>query len=136
MKKRGFGQGMWNGSGGKPNEGESVEEAMKREVREELGVEVLKHEKYGELDFFLKQEDIHALMHAYLVSDWNGELKETEEMKPKWFKVSEVPYSEMWKSDWEWLPLVLSGKKIKGSYTFEKEGGKVLKSEVKVVEGF
>jgi len=38
MKKRGFGEGRWNGFGGKPNAGESVEEAAIRETQEECGI--------------------------------------------------------------------------------------------------
>ncbi len=38
MKKRGFGEGKWNGVGGKVNEGESVERAALREMEEEIGV--------------------------------------------------------------------------------------------------
>lgn len=30
MKKRGFGQGLWNGFGGKVEEGETIKEAAKR----------------------------------------------------------------------------------------------------------
>lgn len=32
MKKRGFGVGKWNGFGGKVQHGETLEEAMKREL--------------------------------------------------------------------------------------------------------
>ena len=38
MKKRGFGKGMWNGAGGKPEVGESIEMAARREVEEEFDV--------------------------------------------------------------------------------------------------
>ena len=34
MKKRGFGVGRWNGFGGKLHEGESIEDAAKRETLE------------------------------------------------------------------------------------------------------
>jgi hypothetical protein len=57
-------------------------------------------------------------------------------MAPRWFKVEEVPYGEMWKSDREFLPRLFAGEKIRGHYVFEKEGGEVLESEVKVVEEF
>ena len=40
MKKRGFGQGRWNGFGGKLHEGETIEQAAKRETFEEAGVQV------------------------------------------------------------------------------------------------
>ncbi|MFA6518586.1 MAG: 8-oxo-dGTP diphosphatase [Candidatus Shapirobacteria bacterium] len=136
MKKRGFGNGLWNGAGGKPDVGETLDGAAKREVGEEFGVEVTKMEKRGEFHFVLKQEEMEAIMHAFLVSEWEGEPTETEEMAPRWFKVEEVPYGEMWKSDREFLPRLFAGEKIRGHYVFEKEGGEVLESEVKVVEEF
>ena len=40
MKKRGFGAGRFNGFGGKVENGESIEEAAKREVVEEVGLNV------------------------------------------------------------------------------------------------
>lgn len=125
MKKRGFGQGMWNGSGGKPAEGETIEQAARREVQEELGVKVIKLEKRGEIVFVLRQEKKQVLMQVFLVTDWKGEPQESEEMKPNWFKIDEVPYNQMWQSDQEWLPIILSGKKIKARYTYAREGGEV-----------
>jgi 8-oxo-dGTP diphosphatase / 2-hydroxy-dATP diphosphatase len=136
MKKRGFGKGMWNGAGGKPQENESVEEAMKREVGEEFGIKLTKYEKCGEFHFFLQKEEMEANMHAFLATKWIGEPSETEEMKPKWFPIKEVPYDEMWKSDSEFLPIIFSGRKVIGKYTFEKEGGMVIKKEIKIVEEF
>ena len=38
MKKRGFGAGRWNGFGGKVRDGETIEEATKREMKEEVGI--------------------------------------------------------------------------------------------------
>ena len=34
MKKRGFGAGWWNGFGGKVQQGETIEEAAKRSIKE------------------------------------------------------------------------------------------------------
>ena len=36
MKKRGFGEGRWNGFGGKVETGETIEEGAKRELKEEI----------------------------------------------------------------------------------------------------
>lgn len=135
MKKRGFGQGMWNGSGGKPKDGEAVEDAAIREVQEEFNIKVNTLEKVGEIVFVLKKEQKKVLMHTFLVTSWENEPTETEEMKPHWFPVWEVPYSEMWASDKEWLPLILSGKKIMAKYTYDKEGS-VEKRESTEVEKF
>jgi ADP-ribose pyrophosphatase YjhB (NUDIX family) len=136
MKKRGFGQGMWNGSGGKPEKNETVENAAKSEVREEFKVTVNKIEKRGEIGFALEKEKKTVLMHTFLVTDWQGEPVETEEMKPQWFPINAVPYSEMWASDKEWLPSILMGKKLKAKYTYDHEGGSVKKKELTEIENF
>ena len=134
MKKRGFGQGMWNGSGGKPNGGESVDQAALREVQEELRVRVRTLDKRAEIDFVLRQEGKNVRMHTFLVMDWEGEPTETEEMRPEWFDVDAVPYEKIWKSDQEWLPIVLSGKRIRVRYTYACEGGEVEVREIVEVE--
>lgn len=136
MKKRGFGQGLWNGSGGKPQANETLEETALREVEEEFKVTVKTIEKQGEINFYLRKEDKKVLMHTYIVSEWIGEPVETEEMCPNWFTVDNVPYDKMWKSDSEWLPVILSGKKIKAIYTYECEGGAVEAKKIEKVDNF
>ena len=54
MKKRGWGKGRWNGYGGKIHKEELVEEALKREVLEEAGVEPVSPQKMGEILFTLE----------------------------------------------------------------------------------
>jgi len=46
MKKRGFGQGKYNGIGGKIEENETPEIAMIRETQEEIHAIPTKYEKY------------------------------------------------------------------------------------------
>ena len=50
MKKKGFGKGRWNGFGGKVEEGETIEQAMKREVQEECGILLRDFDKRGVLE--------------------------------------------------------------------------------------
>jgi len=136
LKKRGFGAGMWNGAGGKPEGNETVEAAAIREVQEELSVKVNSLEKRGEINFVLVKESKLVLMHTFLATDWIGKPVETEEMKPQWFAIDKVPYSKMWASDKEWLRVILSDKKIKAKYTYLKEGGELLTSELEEVLSF
>lgn len=56
FKRLGFGKGKWNGSGGKVFSGETVEESVKREVKEETGIIVKSMKKTGELEFIFKNK--------------------------------------------------------------------------------
>ena len=51
MKKRGLGQGKWNGPGGKVEDGETPEQACRREFFEETGSKVLTLEAKGLIEF-------------------------------------------------------------------------------------
>lgn len=119
MKKRGFGEGLWNGVGGKVEEDESIEEAARREAFEEIRVKLGKMEKVAELEFrFPPKPEWDQLGHVYFVRSWEGEPTETEEMRPKWFKVNELPYNEMWSADSKWVPEVIKGRKIVSKIVF------------------
>ncbi|MDD5165615.1 MAG: 8-oxo-dGTP diphosphatase [Candidatus Pacebacteria bacterium] len=133
MKKRGFGMGRWNGAGGKCNMGESVENATKRETLEEIGVNVLDMNKVAEITFmFENKPDWNQLVHVYVCEKWGGDPTESEEMRPQWFKIDEIPFKDMWPDDPFWLPQVLEGKKIKARFTFGEEDA-ILEQVVEVV---
>lgn len=118
MKKRRYGAGKWNGVGGKVEPGETYEQAAIRECQEEIGVTPQGLEKIGELHFFDPPEVEHYC-HVYVTAEWEGEPHETEEMAPRWFAESEIPYDTMWPDDIHWLPLLLAGKRFKGTILVE-----------------
>lgn len=133
MKKRGFGVNKWNGVGGKVQPGESVEEAAKRETREEIGVEVDHLEKMGELNFYFENKsDWNQQVIVYRSQNWRGEPQESEEMAPKWVRFDEVPYKEMWEDDADWLPHLIAGKQFEAYFLFDEEE-KVKEKEIKVL---
>lgn len=119
MKKRGFGEGKWNGVGGKVEPGETIEQAAIRECQEEVGVTPEQIELVAVNDFLYPDHDIQV--HAFITRKWDGEPRETEEMKPKWFSFNAIPYNDMWQDDTMWLPFVLSGKHLRCSFTFSSE---------------
>ncbi|MEK9165274.1 MAG: 8-oxo-dGTP diphosphatase [Patescibacteria group bacterium] len=137
MKKRGFGSGRWNGVGGKVQEdqNESIEDAAKREVKEEIGVVVEKLNKVAELVFyFSNNQEWNQLVHVYFAESWTGEPVETEEMRPKWFSISKIPLLDnMWPDDKFWLPKVLKGDLVKAKFTFENNDI-ILEKEVMAVD--
>ncbi len=133
MKKRGFGVGRYNGAGGKVAEGETVEDATKREVQEEIGVTILTMSPCAVLEFmFPHKEEWNQEVHVFLSDTWKGEPVESEEMNPSWFSVDTIPYAKMWPDDSYWLPKVLDGKMVRGRFTFG-EGDVILDSKVEIV---
>jgi len=136
MKKRGFGKGKYNGVGGKVEEGESIEDAVRREAQEEIGVVVGNIKKFAELTFtFPHQPSFNQVVHVHTTEEWEGEPDETEEMSPSWLSTSYIPYEEMWPDDIFWLPKVLEGHKIRGRFVFG-ENDNILEKEVASVDAF
>lgn len=120
MKKRGFGIGRWNGFGGKLHEGETIEGAAMRELKEEVCLEAQEISKRGILNFEFEDDSSLLEVHIYSIDKYVGVPKETEEMKPQWFSVDEIPFPNMWSDDIFWMPLFLAGKKFKGTFRFDK----------------
>ncbi len=138
MKKVRFGAGKYNGFGGKVGdkpefEDETIEEGLVREAKEEIGVEIVDYEKRGVISFFNPQEpDGGQIVHVFTCKQWRGEPQESEEMRPEWFKVNEIPYDKMWEDDKYWLPKVLNGENIEAEFEFDKED-KIVKQRVETV---
>lgn len=130
MKKRGFGVGRYNGVGGKVESGETIEEAVKRESQEEIGVFLDSIGKYAELTFIHPhKEEWSQVVHVYIADKWQGEIIESEEMKPVWFDVKNIPYQSMWPDDTFWLPKVLEGEQVRARFVFA-EGDVIIDKEV------
>lgn len=127
LKKRGFGMGRWNGFGGKVREEEKIEDAAKREIFEEIGITPYDLDQCGIIEFGFKEKPNEILeVHVFLSSIFRGEPKESEEMKPQWFKLEKVPYETMWAADRYWFPLLLAGKKFRASFFYDNPDSDVI----------
>lgn len=133
MKKRGFGEGRWNGFGGKLEEGESVEDGMKREMFEESGVKVEEMEKRGIINFIFTKDQKEMQVHIYKITKYTSDSIETEEMKPQWFELTKIPYEQMWPDDKIWMPLFLTNKYFSGNVYF-LDANTIMKHDIKEVE--
>lgn len=129
-KKRGFGEGYWNGFGGKVNEGETIPDAAKREMQEESGVFVEELEERGVITFTFKGDPRPWEVHVFRVTKYTGEPHETEEMEPKWYLRGELPFDEMWQDESFWLPQFLNGGTIHADFLYE--GNIILEKNVEV----
>lgn len=135
-KKRGFGMNWWNGYGGKLHEGETPEMAAVREVKEESGISISESQlkEIGAVDFYFEdKEEWNQRVIVYRVEHFEGEPEETEEMNPKWFSKSEIPYTEMWPGDDSWFPYAVQGIPFEGEVRFTEEGKKVVSTNIKKI---
>ncbi len=123
MKKRGFGSGKWNAYGGKVEDGESSKASAVRELKEGSGlVADQKDLKQVALIYFSFDEVPVFECSVYTTRIWQGEPAETEEMRPQWYPIADLPFTEMWVADVKWIPLVLGGEKIEAQVNFNADG--------------
>jgi len=54
-------------------------------------------------------------------------------MAPRWFKLSDIPYGDMWEDDEMWLPLLLRGKLLRTVFTFD-EADQMLDADIRIVQ--
>ena len=111
LKKRGFGEGKFNGFGGKLDPGENLEESALRELREECGL-IAKLENLnwrGCLTYIYDTKPKAMEVNVFDLDVWDDNPVETEEMKPSWFAHDAVPLDSMWADDAYWLVQYLDG---------------------------
>ena len=99
--QRGYGdfKDMWEFPGGKIESGESREEALKREIKEELDADI-------SVDSFLQTVEydypkFHLILHCYLCSLKTKEVHLLEHESSRWLSADEL-------DSVEWLPADLS----------------------------
>jgi 8-oxo-dGTP pyrophosphatase MutT (NUDIX family) len=123
LKKRGFGKNYYLGIGGKVEKNERIEEGARREIKEEINVEVNQLIKVGVVHFYfphIEDESWNQDVHIFISHNWQGQPKETDEIKPFFFTRAELPYAKMWHDAQYWIPPVLDGKQVDGEFMFDE----------------
>ncbi len=107
---------------------------MIREAKEELGLKIKEFELSAVLYFKDKQN--FMVCPVYIIRNFEGQPRESEEAVPVWFHIKDIPYSHMWPDDIYWLPKVLEGKKVYGEFVFNEIYGtnpKLLDHKVEIL---
>ncbi len=78
--------GLWEFPGGKVEAGEQPEEALIRELREELGIDIAKEDLTPLTFASHAYPDFHLLMPVYLCRRWQGRLTAHEGQELLWVR--------------------------------------------------
>jgi 8-oxo-dGTP diphosphatase len=120
-KKTGFGTGKIVALGGHVEPGESAAEAAAREVKEESGIRVRSDSLMlaARLTFLFPAHPSWDMEVAIFTSaDWSGEATESDEIRPQWFPVADLPLDRMWDDGRLWLPRVLAGERLHATFSY------------------
>ena len=95
--QRGYGEfkGMWEFPGGKVEPGENKQDALLREIEEELNVNILIKQYLCTVDY--QYPTFHLTMHCYICKIDQGDIILYEHLAAKWLIADEL-------NQLEWLP--------------------------------
>ena len=98
-------EGKWIGVGGKFEAGESPEDCVRREVREETGF-LLESYRYRGIVTFVSDEWGTEYMHLFTATAWSGEEKPCDEGELAWIEKKELLRLTLWEGDKIFLRLL------------------------------
>ena len=133
-KKRGFAKWVLNWVWGKLEWSESIEECMIREAKEEIGIDI----KLEDMDciwilhfYFENNKGWNQSVYLYRIHKYSWKIIESDEIKPLWFDLDNLPYDKMWKDDIYWLPRILNWEQyVEYKFWFDKDNWELIKHEL------
>lgn len=84
--------GYWEFPGGKIEAGESLFEALQRELTEEINIRILDAKEF----LTIEHDYPHAYvrLHVCLIRNWEGELRGLENQAIAWLPLTDIPHIE------------------------------------------
>lgn len=122
----------WIGVGGKFEYGESPEECLLREVKEETGLTLKKYQFRG-LVTFVSNEWGTEYMHLFTATEYEGEMKECEEGELVWIPKKEIENLNLWEGDKVFFRLLDEEREF-FSLKLRYEGEELVETEVKLYD--
>lgn len=134
-KENDINKGKWIGVGGHFKEGESPEECLLREVKEETGLQLTSYRLRGIITFVYNETECEY-MHLYTANAYNGTLSEEQmtncpEGILKWIPKSKLHTLNLWEGDKIFLKMLIEEENI-FSLKLEYQGDNLVNAEKKV----
>ena len=113
-------KGKWNGLGGKLEDGETPEEAVIREVKEESGLIISQPEHKGILTWPLFDGVEDWIAFVFLATDYEGTPKKTcEEGSLHWIKHKDIHTLPLWEGDYFFIPWLFEDRFFSARFYYE-----------------
>ena len=130
-KKQDINEGKWIGVGGKLEPGESPEECLLREVREETGLTLTQYRLRGLVTFNFVGSQVllgweTEYMFLYTADAWEGELTECSEGDLAWIPQAELLQLSLWPGDRLFLDRLLREDPAFFTYKMIYDGDRLL----------
>ena len=111
-------RGKWNGLGGKFDAGESPDECVVREIREESGLTLLDPRLRGVLTFPAFKNGEDWLVFIYTATRFEGSLGACAEGDLEWVEDARLATLPLWEGDRIFLPWLDQERFFSGKFTY------------------
>lgn len=111
-------RGKWNGLGGKLDAGESPDECVVREIREESGLTLIEPRLRGVLTFPAFKPGEDWLVFVYTASRFAGEVGVCAEGDLEWVPDEEIGKLPLWEGDRIFLPWLKKDGFFSGKFVY------------------
>lgn len=127
-------QGKWNGLGGKIHPGETPEECVIREVKEEAGLDIRSPQLRGVMTFPLFKDNEDWLVFLFTASEFDGDLIECDEGKLEWVENNKLLDLHLWEGDRYFMEWLKQGKFFSAKFCYQD--GRLQSHEVTFYDSF
>lgn len=128
-KKNDINKDKWLGVGGKIEEGESPEECIIREVKEETGLTLKNYQLRGIVTYVSNKWETEY-MYVFTATEFEGELIECDEGDLEWIEKEKIHILPTWEGDHIFMDKLQKDNRF-FSAKFEYDGEKLLRYHLK-----
>ena len=120
-KKNDVHEGKWNGLGGKFEQGETPEQCVIREVKEESGLLIKNPKLHGFITFPMFDGKKDWYVFVFSAKQFKGKLVDTNEGKLEWIPNNKLLDLNLWEGDRIFIPWLKKDKFFSAKFVYENK---------------